>query len=276
MKHTDPWNTRYTTAEICEMYGLSASGLRFLEDQGLITPQRNTYNRYRIFTLTECMRLFSSRILRQYGFSMPQSISATLHTTIPEHLSQLDEHEAALEAEIRHKQQLLASLRKRRALIERIQDERPCCLVRSPDMLRLTLVSKTNSSACANAEDFQHWYAQLPFTAASLLIDQSTLEADEIVHDLGFIIEMDAAAQYGIAPSAHTASLPAACCLYTCLDFAEDLHDLPASLAPTMQTISQMNLEIAGDPFTRMLGGIDLGSGMRRMDEAWFPVKRKA
>lgn len=262
----------YTTSEVCDMYGLSASGLRFFEEKGLITPERDSGNRYRVFTLTECSRLFFCRILRQYGFNINQCVQLLLSGTPEDYTQNILERKIELEAEIAEKQALLASLNRAEAIFRQLKRRTPYHIVTSPTMLRVSW--KDSDSPRSISDIFQKWYNALPFSAASLLIDQNSLADKQ--HDplvtLGFIIESIEASKYGLHPDGHTTLLPARRCLYTILHCNDTLDNIAESLQPALNTIADMGFSLDGHPFTRMLCSADLGHGMERFDEAWFPI----
>lgn len=255
----------YTTSEICDMYSLSASGLRFFEEKGLISPERDRSSRYRVFTLTECSRLFLCRILRQFGFSTDESVQLVLHGTQSDYSQSLQERSQALEEEIRYKQALLDELKRSQEMLSRIAKKPPVHILQCPTMLRLT---------CSKNEYFQQWYAALPFSAASLEINRDSLldPGAELSYTLGFIIESARAADFGLSPNEDTTILPARRCLYTILSYSDTLDNIEDVLSPVLESISAMGFVLAGNPFTRMLGALDMGSGSMRFDEAWFPI----
>jgi len=260
----------YTTSEVCDMYGLSASGLRFFEEKGLIKPERASGNRYRVFTLTECSRLFLCQILRQYGFKLPDSIHLLLQGTPEEIHRRMQERRAELQAEICEKQALLASLDHSIDVVSQLNKNPPFHIVTSPTMLRHCLDS--SSAASGSNDGFRRWYAALPFTSASLYIRQESLLDEQPDISLGFIIESDKASHYGLHPDAHTTLLPARRCLYTIIHCNDTLDDISENLRPALDAISSMGFVVDGDPFSRMLGSADLGRGMLRFDEVWFPI----
>lgn len=255
----------YTTSEICDMYALSASGLRFFEEKGLISPERDHSNRYRVFTLTECSRLFFCRILRQFGFNTDDSVQLVLRGTPAEYERCLQERKQALQAEIKYKQELLLELERSQQMLARLPKKPPIHILQCPTMLRLT---------CNKNEYFQQWYAALPFSAASLEIDQESLLSPQSdpSYTLGFIIESARAAQYGLNPNEDTSILPARRCLYTILSYNDTLDNIADVLLPVLDAIHAKGFVLDGNPFTRMLGALDIGNGSMRFDEAWFPV----
>lgn len=266
----------YTTSDICSMYGLSVSGLRYFEEKGLIHPQREQGNRYRVFSLTDCSRLFFCRMLRQYGFSMDQSVQLVLSATPEEYQDKLTRQERLIEAEIARKQLLLGALRRTRDLIHQSAHALPVELTFSPSFLRLRLRSSgRHGGACENTEDFQKWYAALPFTAASLRFDRSAMNepGGEYTYDMGFIITVQEAAGHGIVPNENTSLLPSRPCLYTILHGRDDLNNIHTNIPAILREISDRQLALCGDPVTRMICSLDTGKGMERFDEAWFPIE---
>lgn len=57
--------------EVEKITGLTRANIRFYEDEGLVKPERNAQNNYRIYTEVEIERLQEIKKLRLLGISIP-------------------------------------------------------------------------------------------------------------------------------------------------------------------------------------------------------------
>ncbi|MBR6637397.1 MAG: MerR family transcriptional regulator, partial [Lachnospiraceae bacterium] len=65
-------NRTYTIGELAELAGVSTKTLRVYERKGLLLPERNTENRYRIYTDHAVRKLEQIRLMKYLGFSLDQ------------------------------------------------------------------------------------------------------------------------------------------------------------------------------------------------------------
>ncbi|MEF9974640.1 MAG: hypothetical protein RR893_12030 [Clostridia bacterium] len=143
-------------------------------------------------------------------------------------------------------------------------------------MLRLELVGGggMHGSSCDNSKDFQRWFECLPFSAASICVDRATLLAGHgrLKVNLGFIIEASEAEKNGLYAGRYAQWLSARRCLHGIVRGSDDEPADPARFFPALDKLNALGLSLSGDPFTRMIGSYDVGDGLLRYDEAWFPI----
>ena len=268
----------YSTADIRSLYGLTLNGLKFYEDKCLIAPEREAANGYRVFSMTECSRLFRLRILRQYGFSIDQCIDLVTGATAAELQARLSQRRAALQQEIHFKRALCKSIKRALALIRRAGGAPPLEKRMSPALLRLSLATKDRArgSACANPEDFQRWYEALPFTSASIMLEREAFLAGDpacFKLNLGFVAEASLPAARRLPASVHLQPLSPRPCLYTIVRVPDSLQGVWAPFDGLRRRLQEKGLRLADNPFTRMIGTFDAGAGVSRYDEAWLPLE---
>lgn len=266
----------FTTADIKGMYGLTLNGLKFYEDKGLIAPEREPVNGYRVFSMTECSRLFRLRILRQYGFSIDQCLDLVTGATAAELEARLSQRRAALQEEIRLKRALCKSIRRAQALIRRAGGAPILEMGESPALLRLALLTQNRGRSCANSEDFQRWYQALPFTSASMMLEREAFLTGDPARfklNLGFVAEADFPADCHTPSGAYLQQLSPRPCLYTIVRVPDSLKGVWAPFEVARRHLQEKGLRLADNPFTRMIGTFDAGDGISRYDEAWFPIE---
>ena len=63
-------NRIYTIGELAELAGVSTKTLRVYERKGLLLPERNAENQYRIYTETAVRKLEQIQLMKYLGFSL--------------------------------------------------------------------------------------------------------------------------------------------------------------------------------------------------------------
>ena len=260
------------TASLCQAYDLSPSGLRYLEEKGLIEPDRDPDSRYRTYGMTEFTRLFMHRIWRQYGFTADESFELILHTPPQKEVLALSRRSGAIEQEIRILESRLRRLQETENALLRLANSDAPVLSMRPPMLRLTLVPNRRSTLYENLDDFRKWYNALPLTAASMLLQTDDNSRIDCV-SLGFVVAPEDARMLGLSDSPHVTDLPPVLCLTAALRFRDDLEDLEARLRPLYSQLHSRHLHPVGPAVTVLLAMTDLGSGPERVDQVWIPVE---
>ena len=64
------------------IFGLSTNAVKYYEKNGILAPQRNPENRYRIYSQEDMQLLGSAQQLRHFGFSVEEA--AAMMRSVPE------------------------------------------------------------------------------------------------------------------------------------------------------------------------------------------------
>ena len=104
-----------TIKEVEKLTGLTAKSIRYYEDKGLVTVERNEENDYRSYSENEVNRLKKIKLLRHLEFS------------VEEVKTMLDMEPKALEKVLREKADAYENMR------ERYKDKREICLSLAKD-----------------------------------------------------------------------------------------------------------------------------------------------
>ena len=97
----------YSISQVARMLGLGIDAVRFYEKKGLVHPQVNPQNRYRMYSLYQIMELLDVSYYRSLGMSIEQ-IQQLYESSNEEQLMELlDKKRQETEHSIRYEQQLL-------------------------------------------------------------------------------------------------------------------------------------------------------------------------
>lgn len=107
----------FQIGEIAQFFHLPASTLRYWEDRGVITPQKNENNQYRTYTVSDLMTI--SDIIFYKSLGIPLKKIREMEKTTPTGQKQIFEQK--MQALLDEQQQLLSRMEKLRHHIEAVQ-----------------------------------------------------------------------------------------------------------------------------------------------------------
>ncbi len=157
---------------VAKMTGLSPSGIRFLEEQGLLTPSGGRKGSYRSFGLEDVSTLLDYRNYRQCGFTQEEILSLIRSEDDAGDSAIFDQRCSALEQEILQATRLLRFLRRRSQAAADIGNAESFCeLGERPAIIWMPL--KDSSGALAKWPENAGF--DIPFADSVLLFDGEQL-----------------------------------------------------------------------------------------------------
>lgn len=100
---------RLSVRQVAEMAGVSARTLHYYDQIGLLSPERNPENGYRIYRRPAVLRLQQILFLRELGLSL-EEIQGVLNRPDHDLLQALEEHKAALQGRLERLEQLIQTV----------------------------------------------------------------------------------------------------------------------------------------------------------------------
>lgn len=154
--------------KVAQMTGLSSSGIRYLEDEGIIVPTNGRKGKYRNYDIANVSDLLDFRNYRECGFSL-ENTSGLIKSDDLSYVSDMfDERCDELIKEIIIKQNKVAYLRQRQKEIRLIQNKNAVLRCKRPAMV-LHLLN--------NGDEMEPWPDNsgfdIPYTDSCLLFDEN-------------------------------------------------------------------------------------------------------
>ena len=277
MKPEDHYH--YSTSELARYYGLTAKGLAFYEDKGIISPRRIPGSKYREFTLVDCYHLYDSKFYSNCGFSLAETADLIQHKDLAFVQNELHQKSLQIQQEILYKERLKHHVDRIAGLMAHIEElTQQFQVVNSPSFYRLFVrhYCSPHSSTPEQSREFARWNHDVPINVASLKYSREELlqGAPFLNVGIGNIILEEDFQRLNYSPSSRTEYLPSCLCVYTVIQGSEEELYLPGRLAPCLDFISKNHYQLAGDPFTSMITVANTPEGRIRFDEVWFPVEK--
>lgn len=121
----------FKIGELANLFDIGVDSIRYYEEVGILTPQRDPENNYRIYTIEDVRRLTIIRELLELHFSTAQIREFIEKRSVAKTVNLLETEQAAVEKQLLHYQKIHDSITAR---ITRIRQ-----LTASPDIGRIRL-----------------------------------------------------------------------------------------------------------------------------------------
>ena len=112
----------FTVSQVAAMLGLGIDAVRFYEKKGLVHPQINPENRYRMYSLYQIMELLDVSYYRSLGMSISEIRSISKDCDEKQLIDLLREKRLETQRKLRYEQQMLKRIEYVEALTQRMKE----------------------------------------------------------------------------------------------------------------------------------------------------------
>jgi DNA-binding transcriptional MerR regulator len=268
---------KYKISDISKISRISASGLRFYEKIGIISPSRSRNQKHRDFTQRELDIIFEYKTYRALGFSRQDSVDLLINDN-PEKLQQkYDLCQKNILNEIEEKKILAEFVGRQSEQIKLSLKEKQACRVEmSPAIQRIKIWKPgDHEGEYVPFSYLQEWYDQIPFVDACFLFQMEDIlnEMDVLHPNLGAGIETEFADALKFTPGAAGDTIPSRLCIHSFIEISEDLTIRGKDLDHVHEFIKENRLEITGDAVSRHIYNVFYKTANIRLDHLWIPIR---
>ena len=261
---------------VSKLTGFSASGIRYYEERGIVTPSHGRDGTYRSFDLPDVSRLLECRNYRECGCDTEEIAGLVSDGTRDDVMAALESCEARAREEVERAQRLEAFLAHRTAVMREIVGGNLAPRVaRSPATYWAPLWMPGSCDGVEPRIPTGEEGFPIPYADSSLLLDEECFDAASslVGVSVGYAV---ARAYVTAAPRADdVVFLPAARCVRAPLRVGDDFSPCAEDVAAVRAFLRAERLAVAGRAFTHRVCTVYGERGLR-FDEMWVPVRPTA
>lgn len=274
---------KYKIGDLSKLLNIPAQNIRFYEEKGIISPEKDDVTGYRFYSAWNLNDLLDTLHYRGLDFSL-QEIANMLKT---------DSFDDICEAYKTKENEILEKIAKYKHILEMLSNERvrlqnltqyigsfETCM--SPPLifhrhrLKNVLQDKEGNTDLNNLHnDLKMWLDIIPEAFATFYIPLHSLKntkPSEIEYWYGFSVHSETALKHDIKATSQNEYLPVSYCIYTIFDAKEEGSFMPCFYEQVYRKIIDMNYIINGSPFGRLLTKTHEKNGYHRYFEVWVPI----
>lgn len=253
----------FKIGQVAKMTGFSASGIRFLEEKGIVTPANGRKGEYRSYGIQDVSTLLDCRNYRECGLSLTQILELMRSKDFNAHGLAIETRCLELEQEIREKARLLHFMHQRRLAIGRIPEKDTFCEVSTrPGLLVYPLKDQSSWP-----ED-----AQIPYVDSILRFSLAEIQTASpvLTPEWGIgIAEEDVAGQW-YSGSYDFTYYPPHKSLHSIIAVQDDLTVERPELAPILPQME--NNHCTGMVFSKRILSVQENARVVRYDHFWVDI----
>lgn len=253
--------------QVAKMTGLSSSGIRFLEDEGIIVPSNGRVGKYRSYDVSNVSNLLDFRNYRECGFSLDEAANMIKECEIDDACYAFNRECDSLVREIMDKQRLVVFLRKREKATLAIKNRRNLLeIVTRPSLLYL------RRDLSIHEED---WPAELgfeiPYADSSIYIAELN-ESNKIINaQWSVAMEADDAFGYDFLNDERVGFMKSHKALHTIIEVNDDLSIDNKQLEEVYKYLKDNNY-LYRHAVTKRIVSIKENGIKKRFDHLWIDI----
>lgn len=269
----------YSTKDVSRYYDLTAKGLAYYEEQGLLKPLRTGTAGYRAYTLDDCYSLYHSKLYTNAGFALKKTAELLGSDDEEDILSSLN---AKVEEERKllvQKQFILDRLEQAVRLIRDYQKHgRTFSYAMRPDLYRLYVrnYEEQHTSTNEQSKEFAMWNQVIPADTASLKYDRDAVLSGKKQLDvnIGNVMRKEAFELFGFEVSPRVEVIEGCMCIGTILCGSSEGINSSEWLNPVLDYMDREGYRLCGDIITSLILVTGEKGNRTRYDYAWFPAEK--
>lgn len=266
---------KFKIGEISKMTGFSASGIRFFEDAGVITPERGKNEKYREFSMDDLQRLLICRKFRECGFSLEESVELMQNSNPQALKNHIRRQTDCLRSQLIEKEALIELFQEKIEDIENME-KTTCCEIRQmPAVYWLKLWQPgSTETELTPFSDVYDWIGRVPFTNSCMLLEPADLLTGEgeLETRWGIAIDEKYVKILDIHPQEYAEYFAPCQAVRTIISPTGSLTIPADQLVEIREFVNQRNLEIIGPALSRFFYSTITDGHLVRYDHLWIPV----
>ncbi|MCF0120962.1 MAG: MerR family transcriptional regulator, partial [Oscillospiraceae bacterium] len=242
---------RYKIGDVSRILGISADLIRYYEERGVVSPEKDPHNSYRYYDTWDINYLIDCLWYKQFGFSIDQIAGMASATTVDGLLEQLDEKQRDISASIRHQQLLYERIKQYYDSLIRIRDLIGKCDIR--ETAEFVCYLNRHNTQYDNRAELQRlsrvWLNFMPFTKRYFEVPLENVLDGGDDYAWGFSLGMKYVREFGIEVKPPVKFMPSQLCVHSAFKSSGKGAFTPHHLAFMREWAEANNLRITGNAF---------------------------
>lgn len=268
---------KYTVRTISEILGISVTTIRKYESLGIIQPNRNLENNYRMYDAVDVNIIRRVRYYTGLGLTIKDAAALVLHGSVKDLSREFDHACERSRKQIELEYLKCSFFRSKQHHINRILPMlNSCCIENCPPMFGI--VYRENDTFLTNPMTKQlvnDWNSIHPFAESGVFYKQEDFFQPGYSIDHGYLIEKQYADYFDIKENEQVKFFPERKCLYIfapCAREPEIVYEKSYKLI-LQGEMNRLGLKMNGDPFERIIHTSKESGSYIHYVETWIPIE---
>ncbi len=266
---------RYKIGDVARILGISPDLIRYYEEKGVVSPEKDPINNYRYYDTWDINFLIDCLWFKNFGFGIEQVAHIVSQNTYDDLMTTLDAKGNEIEAAIRYQQMLLERTRKYSEILTNLRGSiGECDIRRSADFVRY--LNRYNSIYDKDSELqrlSRQWLKYMPFSRRYFEVPEDGLLGDGDDYAWGFSISMQYVEEFGIAIRPPVKQVPSKLCIHSAFTSTGKDKFTARHLDFLTSYAEQNGLTVAGYAFGNLACSVVEQGEITGFFEVWLPIE---
>ncbi|MBR2832177.1 MAG: MerR family transcriptional regulator [Oscillospiraceae bacterium] len=268
---------RYKIGDVARILGISTDLIRYYEERGIVSPEKDPNNNYRYYDTWDINYLIDCLWYKQFGFGIDEIAGMASAITVDELTRCLDAKQAEIAADLRRQELLLERIRQYRESLMRIRSFVGKCDVRQT--AEFVCYLNRHNAQYDNRQELQRlsrqWLKYMPFTKRYFEVSLVDVLDNGDDYSWGFSLGMKYVREFGLAIEPPIRFMPSRLCIHSAFKSSGKGAFSPRRIGFMKDWAEENSLTIAGNAFGNLAcSALDEGK-TTGFFEVWLPVEPK-
>ncbi|MDR3311246.1 MAG: MerR family transcriptional regulator [Oscillospiraceae bacterium] len=266
---------KYKIGDVARILGISADLIRYYEEKGVVSPEKDPENHYRYFDTRDINRLIDCLWYKNYGFGIERIAHMVTEYTYPRLLESIEDKASELRDSIRRQELLLQRVEKFRERLAETRSYVGRCELRSNKPFYY-YINRSLGEYDVRSETLdlsRKWLGYMPFTRRYFEVTEGSLTRGENEYVWGFSVGEQYVAEFGIDVTPPVAEMPSALCVHSAFKSAARDRFSARKLDFLLEFATKNGYEPARGAFGNLACSVLEDGGQTGYFEVWLPVR---
>ena len=265
---------RYKIGDVAGILGISPDLIRYYEEKGVVSPEKDPYNNYRYYDTWDINYLIDCLWYKNFGFGIEQIANMVSECSYDALLERLESKSGDIQTAIRRQEMLLQRIR---MFCERLTNTKSCigkCDLRSnAEFVRyINRRNFTYDNRPELQELSRKWLRYMPFTRRYFEIPKDALAEVRGDYDWGFSLGMQYVKEFNVEIKPPVEFMPSRMCIHSAFRIV-GINQFSARHIDFMADYAKENdLTVVGDAFGNLTCSVVEDDQPTGYFEVWLPV----
>ena len=269
---------RYKIGDVAGILGISPDLIRYYEEKGVVSPEKDPNNNYRYYDTWDINYLIDCLWYKNYGFGIEQIANMVSECSFDTLLKKLEDKGGDILAAI-HRQELL--LQRIRIFCERLTSTKSylgvCDLRNSTEFIRyINRRNFTYVNSPALRELSRKWLKYMPFSRRYFEIPEDALAEVRGDYEWGFSLGMQYVEEFRVEIKPPVEFMASRLCVHSAFKIVGQNQFSARHIDYMVEFAKENGLEVAGDAFGNLACSVVEDGQPTGYFEVWLPVEKPA
>lgn len=266
---------RYKIGDVSRILGISPDLIRYYEEKGVVSPEKDPYNNYRYYDTWDINFLIDCLWFKNFGFGIEQVAHIVSQNTYDDLIANLVDRGDEILAQIRFQELLLRRIRKYSEILSSLRNNIGTCDIRrSAEFVRyLNRYNMIYDNDTELQNLTRQWLKYMPFSRRYFEVPEDGLLGEGDDYAWGFSLGMQYVEEFNVSLDPPVKHMPSRLCIHSAFTSTGKDKFTARHLDFLQEYAVENNLKVAGCAFGNLACSVVENGEITGFFEVFLPIE---